>query len=124
MDPGQGERAAAIRAFVEAARGERELVVKLLMWEIGKTYPDACKEFDRTIDYVDRTLEALEAMEREANKFVVEGMGWNEPADPAPQQLKKFVTQSMSTLLTSARGIQQPKSRRFRRHRYVDDHHQ
>jgi glyceraldehyde-3-phosphate dehydrogenase (NADP+) len=67
------ERSAAIRAFVEAARGERELVVKLLMWEIGKTHADACKEFDRTIEYIDRTLEALDAMEREANRFVDEG---------------------------------------------------
>jgi len=25
-----------------------EAVVELLMWEIGKTHADACKEFDRT----------------------------------------------------------------------------
>ena len=29
------------------------------MWEIGKTLPDAQKEFDRTIEYIYDTIDAL-----------------------------------------------------------------
>ena len=29
------------------------------MWEIGKTLPDSQKEFDRTVEYMKATIEAL-----------------------------------------------------------------
>lgn len=39
----------AVQAFAGAMQKTREEAVRLLMWEIGKTRPDAEKEFDRTV---------------------------------------------------------------------------
>jgi glyceraldehyde-3-phosphate dehydrogenase (NADP+) len=50
-------------------RPHREEVVRLLMWEIGKTKNDACKEFDRTIDYILDTIEAYKKLDRKSAKF-------------------------------------------------------
>ncbi|MBT8322949.1 MAG: aldehyde dehydrogenase family protein, partial [Eudoraea sp.] len=38
--------------FVRIMETKREEVVKLLMWEIGKSLPDSEKEFDRTVEYI------------------------------------------------------------------------
>lgn len=67
------ERIAAVRSFAEAIRPERERVAKLLMWEVGKPYRSALAEFDRTIDYIDRTLEALDALDRRSSRVHTEG---------------------------------------------------
>ena len=48
---------------------KREEIVKLLMWEIGKTLPDSEKEFDRTIDYIYDTIEDYKQMDRDSAKF-------------------------------------------------------
>ncbi len=48
-------------------------MVKLLMWEIGKTYADSEKEFDRTITYIEDTLEALKDLDRVSSRFVIQG---------------------------------------------------
>ena len=50
----------------------REDVVRLLMWEIGKTRKDAETEFDRTLVYVKDTVEALKEMDRGSSRFVLE----------------------------------------------------
>jgi glyceraldehyde-3-phosphate dehydrogenase (NADP+) len=42
------------------------------MWEIGKSYADSAKEFDRTIDYINDTIAALKGIDRESSKFVQE----------------------------------------------------
>jgi glyceraldehyde-3-phosphate dehydrogenase (NADP+) len=63
------ERVKAIEAFREGMRETRDEVVRLLMWEIGKPYASACKEFDRTVEYVDKTIEALRALDREQSVF-------------------------------------------------------
>ncbi len=42
------------------------------MWEIGKTLPDAEKEFDRTVDYIADTIDALKDLDRVASRFVIE----------------------------------------------------
>ncbi len=47
-------------------------VVKLLMWEIGKTLPDAEKEFDRTVDYIRDTIDALKDLDRISSRFRIE----------------------------------------------------
>jgi glyceraldehyde-3-phosphate dehydrogenase (NADP+) len=41
---------------------KREVMVRFLMHEIGKTRGDAEKEFDRTLDYIKETLKAADAM--------------------------------------------------------------
>ena len=51
---------------------QRERVVRLLMWEIGKTRPDAEKEFDRTVEYIGDTIDALKDLDRASSRFVIE----------------------------------------------------
>jgi len=66
-------RFAAVQAFTAAMQKTRETVVRLLMWEIGKTRPDAEKEFDRTVQYVLDTVEALKEIDRAAGRFSKNG---------------------------------------------------
>jgi glyceraldehyde-3-phosphate dehydrogenase (NADP+) len=64
-----GGRIEAVEAFVAAMRKVREESVRLLMWEIGKTRADSEKEFDRTVQYVVDTVEALKELDRAAGRF-------------------------------------------------------
>jgi glyceraldehyde-3-phosphate dehydrogenase (NADP+) len=57
--------------FISRMREKRSEVVKLLMWEIGKTLKDSEKEFDRTVDYLLDTIEALKDSDRKASQFEV-----------------------------------------------------
>ncbi|MBN2172421.1 MAG: NADP-dependent glyceraldehyde-3-phosphate dehydrogenase [Candidatus Krumholzibacteriota bacterium] len=50
----------------------RDTIVRLLMWEIGKTLPDARKEFDRTVDYIRDTVDALKDLDRVSSRFLIE----------------------------------------------------
>ena len=76
-DKGKGEwptmqvkdRLACMTAFVEMMKTQRTEVVKLLMWEIGKTLPDSEKEFDRTVDYIYDTIEDYKQLDRDSSKF-------------------------------------------------------
>jgi len=80
-DKGQGlwptmkviDRIACMEKFVEQMKTKREEVVKLLMWEIGKTLPDSEKEFDRTVDYIYDTIEDYKQMDRDSAKFEKSG---------------------------------------------------
>lgn len=62
-------RIACMEKFVEQMKTKRAEVVKLLMWEIGKTLVDSEKEFDRTIDYIYDTIEDYKQMDRDSAKF-------------------------------------------------------
>lgn len=66
------ERVRHVEAFVPRMEAVRDEVVRLLMWEIGKTLPDARKEFDRTVAYVRDTIEALKELDRTSARFVVQ----------------------------------------------------
>ena len=66
------ERIKHVAAFAFRMKEQREEVVKLLMWEIGKTLPDAEKEFDRTVDYIRDTIDALKDLDRLSSRFVIE----------------------------------------------------
>ena len=50
--------------FVYRFQEKREDVVRIMMWEIGKCFADSRKEFDRTVDYVIDTMEALKDLDR------------------------------------------------------------
>ncbi len=63
------DRVACMEKFVEQMKTKREEVVKLLMWEIGKNLPDSQKEFDRTVEYVEDTIEDYKQLDRNAAKF-------------------------------------------------------
>ena len=62
-------RIAAMEKFVSQMKTKRDEIVKLLMWEIGKTLPDSEKEFDRTVEYIYDTIEDYKQMDRNSAKF-------------------------------------------------------
>jgi glyceraldehyde-3-phosphate dehydrogenase (NADP+) len=64
------QRIEHVEKFLEAMRGKRGEVVKLLMWEIGKTLKDSEKEFDRTADYIIDTIKALKDLDRNSAKLI------------------------------------------------------
>jgi glyceraldehyde-3-phosphate dehydrogenase (NADP+) len=64
-----GERAERLSAFAARMRETREESVRLLMWEIGKSLADSGKEFDRTVQYVTDTVEALKETDRSGARF-------------------------------------------------------
>lgn len=66
------QRIRHVEAFLPRMVAVRDEVVRLLMWEIGKTLPDARKEFDRTVDYVRDTIQALKELDRVSSRFAVE----------------------------------------------------
>ncbi|MBC8041841.1 MAG: NADP-dependent glyceraldehyde-3-phosphate dehydrogenase [Rhizobacter sp.] len=66
------DRITHIENFVRLMRGKREEVVRLLMWEIGKTFADSQREFDRTVDYILATIEAVKNLDRDSSRFVIE----------------------------------------------------
>jgi glyceraldehyde-3-phosphate dehydrogenase (NADP+) len=66
------DRIEHIEKFLAAMRTKRAEVVKLLMWEIGKSLKDSEKEFDRTCDYIVDTVKALKEQDRRAAKLVEE----------------------------------------------------
>lgn len=65
------ERIRHVEAFAYRMKEERDEVVRLLMWEIGKALPDAEKEFDRTVDYIRDTIDALKDLDRLSSRFVI-----------------------------------------------------
>ncbi|RBH59107.1 MULTISPECIES: NADP-dependent glyceraldehyde-3-phosphate dehydrogenase [Pseudomonas] len=79
-DRGQGEwptmrvaeRIQHVETFLRRMRVQREAVVKLLMWEIGKNLKDSEKEFDRTCDYIVDTINALKELDRRSSRFELE----------------------------------------------------
>jgi glyceraldehyde-3-phosphate dehydrogenase (NADP+) len=79
-DRGQGvwptmrvvDRIRHVETFLKLMREQREAVVKLLMWEIGKNLKDSQKEFDRTCDYIVDTINALKELDRRSSRFELE----------------------------------------------------
>ena len=67
------DRIRHVEDFMVCMKERRAEVVKLLMWEIGKTLPDSEKEFDRTAEYMEDTIEALKDLDRASSRFVIEG---------------------------------------------------
>ena len=45
------DRLKCMKRFADKIQEHRDVVVNLLMWEIGKNKKDSEKEFDRTVDY-------------------------------------------------------------------------
>jgi len=68
------ERIACMQDFTRKMIEKRDEVVRLIMWEIGKNLPDAEKEFDRTVDYIRATINAVRDLDNDNSRFVmVEG---------------------------------------------------
>lgn len=66
------QRISRIEEFVIGFKTKRSEIVKLLMWEIGKSYQDSIKEFDRTVEYIIATIDALKDLDRVSSRFVIE----------------------------------------------------
>jgi len=62
-------RIKCMQKFVYLMIQERDKVINLLMWEIGKTLSDSTKEFDRTVEYINATIDALKDIDRESSRF-------------------------------------------------------
>ncbi|RJG03629.1 NADP-dependent glyceraldehyde-3-phosphate dehydrogenase [Noviherbaspirillum sedimenti] len=81
-DNGRGEwptmsvaqRIDCIENFTRQMVAQRQRIVQLIMWEIGKSLADSEKEFDRTVEYIKATVEALKELDNSNSRFtVVEG---------------------------------------------------
>jgi glyceraldehyde-3-phosphate dehydrogenase (NADP+) len=59
--------------FAYRMKEKKDEIVRLLMWEIGKSLSDSEKEFDRTVTYILDTIEALKELDRVSSRFVIEG---------------------------------------------------
>ncbi|MGK2858820.1 MAG: NADP-dependent glyceraldehyde-3-phosphate dehydrogenase [Thermoanaerobaculia bacterium] len=66
------ERIHHVERFAARMQERRDEVVKLLMWEIGKSLPDSEKEFDRTVVYIRDTIDALKDLDRASSRFTIE----------------------------------------------------
>lgn len=64
------DRIKCMQNFVIEMKKTRDEVVKLLMWEIGKSLADSQKEFDRTVDYINDTIEEYKVIDRNSAKFI------------------------------------------------------
>lgn len=63
------ERVGAIASLKEKILQKREVICRLLMWEIAKTWTDAQAEFDRTIVYMNDTIEATKQLDRDSSRM-------------------------------------------------------
>ena len=82
-DRGQGEwpqmplagRIERVEAVVAALKERRDEILNVLMWEICKSEPDAAAEFDRTMEFIQKTIETLRVMDEEGARWrVVSGV--------------------------------------------------
>ncbi len=77
FDNGQGvwptmkvtDRIKSMEKFVVMMKETRAEVVKLLMWEIGKSLADSEKEFDRTVEYIVDTIESYKELNARSAHF-------------------------------------------------------
>ena len=63
------ERINCMQKFVDLMILQRDEVVKLLMWEIGKNLKDSEKEFDRTVEYIIETIKEYKKIDRDGANF-------------------------------------------------------
>jgi len=66
------DRIRCVEQFTHKMIEQKDIVVKLIMWEIGKSYADSVKEFDRTVEYIYATIDALKDIDRHSSGFEIE----------------------------------------------------
>lgn len=66
------DRIRHVEEFTYKMLEKKDLVVKLIMWEIGKSFADSVKEFDRTVEYIYATIDALKDVDRQSSRFEIE----------------------------------------------------
>jgi acyl-CoA reductase-like NAD-dependent aldehyde dehydrogenase len=65
------ERIACMHDFVRQMVAQRQPIVSLIMWEIGKSFADSQKEFDRTVEYIVATIAALKELDNGSSRFEI-----------------------------------------------------
>jgi glyceraldehyde-3-phosphate dehydrogenase (NADP+) len=65
------ERIDRIQLVVESLKEKRSAIVNVLMWEICKSADDAAAEFDRTMKFIDSTIDALKTMDEATGAWKV-----------------------------------------------------
>jgi len=79
-DNGRGEwpthtvagRIGHVRDFVAMMGRHRDEIIRLIMWEVGKSLKDSEKEFDRTVEYILDTIDALKDLDRISSRFTIQ----------------------------------------------------
>lgn len=66
------ERIRRLTDFTRLMVDRREEIVKLIVWEIGKSITDAEKEFDRTVDYIHETIAAVKKLHNSGSQFSIQ----------------------------------------------------
>lgn len=66
------DRIKCVEDFTHKMIEKKDIVVKLIMWEIGKSFSDSVKEFDRTVEYIYATIDALKDLDRDSSRFQIE----------------------------------------------------
>ena len=66
------DRIRCVEQFTHRMIEQKDIVVKLIMWEIGKSVADSVKEFDRTVEYIYATIDALKDLDRDSSRFEIE----------------------------------------------------
>ncbi|MBC8035502.1 MAG: NADP-dependent glyceraldehyde-3-phosphate dehydrogenase [Chitinophagaceae bacterium] len=69
------ERIGCVEQFTGKMIEQKDIMVKLIMWEIGKSQADSIKEFDRTVEYIYATIDSLKNLDRGSSGFeIVDGI--------------------------------------------------
>lgn len=72
---GVSERIQCVEKFTGKMIEQKDIIVKLIMWEIGKSFADSVKEFDRTVEYIYATIDSLKNLDRDSSGFeIVDGI--------------------------------------------------
>ncbi len=72
---GVAERIHCVEQFTGKMIEKKDIIVKLIMWEIGKSFADSVKEFDRTVEYIYATIDSLKNLDRVSSGFdIVDGI--------------------------------------------------
>jgi glyceraldehyde-3-phosphate dehydrogenase (NADP+) len=72
---GVAERIHCVEQFTGKMIEKKDIIVKLIMWEIGKSFADSVKEFDRTVEYIYATIDSLKNLDRDSSTFeIVDGI--------------------------------------------------
>lgn len=65
------ERIRRVAAFAARMKQRRDEITRLMMWEIAKPLADCYREFDRTLDYIRDTIDALKDVDRASSRFEI-----------------------------------------------------
>ncbi|MBN2723812.1 MAG: NADP-dependent glyceraldehyde-3-phosphate dehydrogenase [Deltaproteobacteria bacterium] len=66
------ERINCVKNFAKDMVKNKNQIRNMLMWEIAKSAPDAEKEFNRTVEYISLTIDALKDLDRNSSRLIHE----------------------------------------------------